>query len=240
MRGMSRYVMRSLPRYVGEFLIIFLGITMSWWFDDWREEIEDRKQEAMHLRNLMYNLESDSTTFMEELTFIQGSEKRLIYLSRALSGGDRDSIGYNITSMILIPEFHPNRSEFEAIKATGEIRLIRDPALVREIMTHYEVEYGRLESRVFFYQKAIMDYSWDFAMENLDIGKALNSGQREDFQLNLDNRQEHFEMKNKITLCLLATKITRERFQDSLNKITMLRQLIKARLAVIDVDEDVD
>ena len=232
--------MRSLPRYVGEFLIIFLGITMSWWFDDWREEIEDRKQEAMHLRNLMYNLESDSTTFMEELTFIQGSEKRLIYLSRALSGGDRDSIGYNITSMILIPEFHPNRSEFEAIKATGEIRLIRDPALVREIMTHYEVEYGRLESRVFFYQKAIMDYSWDFAMENLDIGKALNSGQREDFQLNLDNRQEHFEMKNKITLCLLATKITRERFQDSLNKITMLRQLIKARLAVIDVDEDVD
>jgi len=230
--------MRSLPRYIGEFLIIFLGITLSWWFDDWREEIEERKQEAMHLRNLMYNLESDSATFMEELNFIQISRKRLLYLSAALNGGDRDSIGYNLTSMILIPEFHPNRSEFEAIKATGEIRLIKDPALIREIMTHYEVEYGKLESRVFFYQKAIMDYSWDFAIDNLDIGKALNSGQQEKFRLTLDNSQEHFEMQNKITLCLLATKITRDRFQSSLEKISTLKQLIKARLAVIDVPEE--
>ncbi|MFM7328712.1 MAG: hypothetical protein ACKO3B_08285 [Bacteroidota bacterium] len=240
MRVMSRYMLRSLPQYVGEFLIIFLGITMSWWFDDWREEIEERKQEAMHLRNLVYNLESDSTTFMEELAFIQTSEKRLRYLSQALNGGDRDSIGYNLTSMILIPEFHPNRSEFEAIKATGEIRLIKDPALVREIMSHYEVEYGRLESRVFFYQKAIMDYAWDFAMDNLDMSKAFNSRQQDNFRLNLDNSQEHFEMKNKITLCLLATKITRERFQQSLERITHLRQLISARLAVIDVKEDKD
>jgi len=240
MRGMSRYMLRSLPHYVGEFLIIFLGITISWWFDDWREEIEERRQEAMHLRNLVYNLDSDSTTFMEELSFIQISEKRLNYLSKALNGGDRDSIGYNLTSMILIPEFHPNRSEFEAIKATGEIRLIKDPALIREIMSHYEVEYGRLESRVFFYQKAIMDYSWAFAMENLDISKALNSQEREDFKLNLDNSQEHFEMRNKITLCLLATKITRERFQQSLQRIAHLKLLIRNRLSVIDMDEEKD
>ncbi|MEY3404756.1 MAG: hypothetical protein RL161_186, partial [Bacteroidota bacterium] len=50
--------LRYLPIYIGELLIIFLGITLSWWFEEWRQDKQDLQREALHLTNLRSNLDT--------------------------------------------------------------------------------------------------------------------------------------------------------------------------------------
>lgn len=51
-----RRLRSHLLRYAGEFMIIFLSITFTWWFDEWRQEKADREEEVFILKNPDANL----------------------------------------------------------------------------------------------------------------------------------------------------------------------------------------
>lgn len=226
--------LRYLPIYAGELIIIFLGITLSWWFEEWRQDKQERQREALHLTNLNSNLETDSTTMSMELADMKESVRRMKALENAMENGRTDSLGYYIRSMIMVAEFHPNDSEFEVIKSTGEIGLILDDTLRRDIMTLYEVVYGQIAFRVELNHQTVISNNWDYAVNHFDLSKVIRAGHEAEMNLNLTSDESKQILKNKIDLSLLTTMVTIRRFEDGIQKIREVRTRIKKRLQTIE------
>lgn len=225
--------LRYLPIYVGELVIIFLGITLSWWFEEWRQDKQDRQRESLHLTNLRSNLETDSLTMSGELADMKESMRRLKALEKAIETGETDSLGHYIRSMIMVAEFHPNDSEFEVIKSTGEIGLIEDDTLRRDIMTLYEVIYGQIAFRIDLNHQAVISNNWDYAVNNFDLNKVIRSGHESELKLDLKSDGRKMILRNKIDLSMLTTMVTIRRFEDGLSKISKVRTRIENRLNAI-------
>jgi len=228
--------LRYLPVYIGELIIIFLGITLSWWFEEWRQEKQERQLEAQHLINLKSNLETDSITMNSELADMKESMRRLKALEKAIQNNQTDSLGFYLRSMIMVAEFHPNDSEFEVIKSTGDIGLIADDTLRRDIMTLYEVVYGQVAFRVDLNHQAVISNNWDYAVNNFDLNKVMRSGHESEIVLNLNTPEKRMIMLNKIDLSLLTTQVTIRRFEECLNKITSVRSRVSRRLTIITAE----
>lgn len=230
----QNFAVRYLPFYLGELTIIFLGITLSWWFEEWRQNKQDRQREALHLINLSSNLGTDSIMMSGELADMKESKRRLEALEKAIVTGQTDSLGYYVRSMIMVAEFHPNDSEFEVIKSTGEIGLIMDDTLRRDIMTLYEVVYGQIAFRIDLNHQAVIINNWDYAVKNFDLNKVIRSGHESEMKLNLKSDAAILELRNKIDLSLLTTKVTIRRFEEGLSKINQVRSRIDQRLTFIE------
>lgn len=227
--------LRYLPMYAGELIIIFLGITLSWWFEEWRQDKQERQSEALHLTNLYSNLETDSSTMTMELADMKESVRRLKALEQAIETGRTDSLGHYIRSMIMVAEFHPNDSEFEVIKSTGEIGLIMDDTLRRDIMTLYEVIYGQIAFRVELNHQTVITNNWDYAVNHFDLSKVIRAGHESELNLDIRSKESKQILKNKIDLSLLTTMVTIRRFEDGIEKIREVRNRIQKRLKEISV-----
>lgn len=227
--------LRYLPMYAGELIIIFLGITLSWKFEEWRQNIQERELEKLHLMNLNSNLETDSTTMTRELLDMNESVRRLNALEKEIESKGSDSLGHYIQSMIIVAEFHPNDSEFEVIKSTGEIGLILDDTLRREIMTLYEVVYGQIAFRAELNHQMVISNNWSYAVQHFDLSKVIRSGHESEMKLDLTSMQGKQVLKNNIELTLLTTIITIRRFEEGIEKISQVRSRIKKRLGAIQI-----
>ena len=229
------FALRYLPMYAGELIIIFLGITLSWKFEEWRQNKQERQLEALHLINLSSNLDTDSLTIIRELADMKESLRRLNALEQAIQSGHTDSLGHYIRSMIIVAEFHPNDSEFEVIKSTGEIGLILDDTLRRDIMTLYEVVYGQIAFRAELNHQMVISNNWKYAVDHFDLSKVIRSGHESEMKLKLTSAEDIQVLKNNIDLTLLTTMVTIKRFEVGLNKISQVQSRIKKRLKSIEV-----
>ncbi|MFZ9981586.1 MAG: hypothetical protein ACO3FI_06110 [Cyclobacteriaceae bacterium] len=225
-----------LPVYAGELLIIFLGITLSWWFEEWRQDKQDRRRESLHLSNLHSNLETDSATISIELSDMKESLRRLKALEKSIDTGTTDSLGHYVRSMILVAEFHPNDSEFEVIKSTGEIGLILEDTLRRDIMTLYEVVYGQIAFRIELNHQAVITNNWDYAVKNFDLSKVIRAGHESEMKFNLKTAEDKMVLKNKIGLSMLILNVTIRRFEEGIRKISEVRSRISRRLSGISAN----
>lgn len=229
-------ILSYLPVYAGELIIIFLGITLSWWFEEWRQDKQDRQRESLHLSNLSSNLETDSLTISTELADMRESLRRLKALEKAIDTGKTDSLGHYVRSMILVAEFHPNDSEFEVIKSTGEIGLIVDDTLRRDIMTLYEVVYGQIAFRIDLNHQAVIINNWDYAVNNFDLSKVIRAGHESEMKFNIKSDEGKLVLKNKIGLSMLILNVTIRRFEEGIRKISEVRSRISGRLSAISAD----
>jgi len=229
-------ILSYLPVYAGELIIIFLGITLSWWFEEWRQDKQERQRESLHLSNLRSNLETDSATISIELSDMKESLRRLKALEKAIDTGTTDSLGHYVRSMILVAEFHPNDSEFEVIKSTGEIGLILDDTLRRDIMTLYEVVYGQIAFRIELNHQAVIINNWDYAVKNFDLSKVIRAGHESEMKFNLKSDEGKMVLKNKVGLSMLILNVTIKRFEEGIRKIGEVRSRISGRLTAISTD----
>jgi hypothetical protein len=128
----------SLKKYLGEVIAIFIGISISFWFDEWREDRKDREMEQKILQNLKSNLMQDSMilgmTTKGVQRIIAGAEK-LTKLKPDPSL--TDSVSYYIDMAASYTGFLANQTTYEEIKQTGHSSLIQDDTLKNFILGHY-------------------------------------------------------------------------------------------------------
>jgi hypothetical protein len=128
----------TFKKYLYEVVAIFLGISISFWFDKWREDRKDRELEQKILQNLKENLVQDSLVFGKTSQgvdmIIQGAEKLVHFKQDA---DIKDSVGFYIDMAASYTGILPNQTTYEEIKQTGHTRLIQDDTLKRAILGHY-------------------------------------------------------------------------------------------------------
>jgi hypothetical protein len=221
-------------KYAGEFVIIFSSITFSWWFDEWRQERNDRAEERKILINLNANLSQDSLNLTNELKYILKAEFTLNDFLDKLTGDDlkdSDSSGFLIRRLIVAPEFHPNTATFETIKSTGELSLIGSDSLSQSIMNLYEVNYNELNFLIDVYNKTSIETIWNYSIENHDLLRVLGAPQDRLYKLSFSTDNHRKLLINKIMFSKMAINYSVFRMSNSLDQIKALRKQIRSRIA---------
>ena len=126
-------------KLVLELLVVVLGITISFWLQEWRDQREDRKQETRLLRGLVAELRVDRAELLKRRTRIEqdiASVRRLLQPdTAALSERELDAamdvaLGY--------VSFAPSRSTYLELQQLGGSRLLRDKLLLHQIIALYD------------------------------------------------------------------------------------------------------
>lgn len=221
-------------KYAGEFVIIFSSITFSWWFDEWRQERNDRIEEKKILINLDANLNQDSLNLAKELRYILKVDYTLNDFLNKLKIDDlkeTDSSGVLIRRLIVAPEFHPNSATFETIKSTGELGLIGSDSLSQSIMNLYEVNYNELNFLIDVYNKTNIETIWNYSIENHDLLRVLGEPQDRFYKLSFSTPDRKKLLINKIMFSKMAIDYSVYRMTNSLDAIKALRKQIRNRVA---------
>lgn len=64
-----------------EIIIVFVGISISLYIDDWREEKDNREREAVYLEELYYDLTYDLIALNNKINHISSTRYRLQVVS---------------------------------------------------------------------------------------------------------------------------------------------------------------
>lgn len=141
----QRSIAPVLGKYLSEILVIIIGITLSFVFDEWRSGRKDRRDESGYLRLLAEDLTSDTAVLGAYISM----EKEAIRCTERLANFSsaeevRDSLFYLLDRCASYVEFAPSNSAYEELRQTGKTTLLRDAALRRGIFILYTQVYGNL------------------------------------------------------------------------------------------------
>ena len=129
---------RRWARYFAEFVVIFLGVSLSFFAEDLRENRRDRQDERASLVRLRSNLtESD---FRNEVTRANQSRSGIerLLAARDSAPPPADSLGAWLSDAAACTPIVVNRSEYESLRSSGRLNLLEDADLRRLLTAHYE------------------------------------------------------------------------------------------------------
>lgn len=131
-----------LRRGAIEFLVIFVGVTLSLVADDWRQEQEELRIEMVALQDMMEDLRADSAVMALVLRRSAIWDRNALWLLRNTdrATAPTDTIEMALTGLGFTARHELVRAAYEGLKSSGDLNLIRDPVLRREITLYYEVQ----------------------------------------------------------------------------------------------------
>lgn len=128
----------ALKKYFSEVIVIFIGISISFWFDEWRDNRKDREVEQKILQNLKENLAQDTLllgqTSQRVNAIINDAEKLIRFKQDA---DILDSVNVYIDMAGSYTGILINQTTYEEMKQTGNTRLIQNDTLKKAILGHY-------------------------------------------------------------------------------------------------------
>lgn len=127
-----------LEKYVSEVLVIFIGISMSFFFDEWRQNRQDEATARKHLTFLRTNLVQDTLQLTGMVhygnQFVRSIHK-LVYFKQ--DSEITDSISFHIDNAASYLTFRPNLMAYEEIKQTAHTDLIQNDTLKTLFLSYY-------------------------------------------------------------------------------------------------------
>jgi hypothetical protein len=125
-------------KYVVEIFIIFVGISISFLFDEWRTRRNDKELLVKHLSELKGNL-------IQDTIILSGAElisKKLVRASKRLLDFRQqseivDSLDFFIDGAASYADFYAKQSAFEELKQTARTSLISDDSLKILLLSYY-------------------------------------------------------------------------------------------------------
>ena len=115
------------------------GVLIALFVDGWRQEQADLRREAEALRAIQFDLASDSVFLAREVDRLPGVIRAL----RSLYDMDPDALppSPEVAELLSATATYAwgdgTTTAFTTLGQTGEIRLIRDPVLLRQISRYY-------------------------------------------------------------------------------------------------------
>ena len=131
---------RRLRRYAAEFVVIFLGVSLSFLAENVREARADRAAERASLVRLVRDMESDLADFPGNLERAHEGIAAIGWIQTAQDGAlpAKDSLEHYLEGILVCSAMAANSSEYESLKASGSLRLIRDVEFRQALTENYE------------------------------------------------------------------------------------------------------
>ena len=129
-----------------EFIAVFLGIALSLWVDEYRENNEIQRLNNSILHRLYDNLESDSTNFTWVINAHKASLKSCNSINKWIDSGQNihDSVNIHISRVAINTFTWANKEEYSSLKTSGRLDLIKNEELVKTLHEYYsQIEFAQ-------------------------------------------------------------------------------------------------
>jgi hypothetical protein len=133
----SKYLLYAF----GEIILVVIGILIALSINNWNQKQVAIKKETLALNNLILDLEEQSNLLKEytkdESYFYENGLDVLRHFAKHKAFTNKDSILPKLNSLASRRTFNPINTTFKELVSTGNIGLIRNETLKRNIMRHY-------------------------------------------------------------------------------------------------------
>ena len=124
-----------------EFLAVFLGIALSLWVDEYQKSKDFKSLNNQILLRLYDNLEADS---VDAVWNSNAHRVAMIGSGKVMQWCDdnqpaMDSIDIFISSMAIRTFFVNNKEEYNALKSSGRMELIKNEQLIKSLHDYYTI-----------------------------------------------------------------------------------------------------
>lgn len=122
--------------------MVVLGITISFWFQDWRQARSDRAEEARLLAGFARELRIDIDLLKQRReSLAAGAASVRDLLAKAAELDDR-AIDAAMDHALAYTSFRPSKATYLELTQTGGSRLVQDKELLHDLITIYEGAYS--------------------------------------------------------------------------------------------------
>jgi len=134
----------SILAALAEIVIVFIGISISLYIDDWKEEKDNSEKEEVYLKEIYYEVNADITTLAIKLNWISEVRYKVTRLLNAMHHPDSLSINakefkQTIGKAFIQDPFVSKDHTFTDLTSTGNIKLISDAELRKNIYIYYSL-----------------------------------------------------------------------------------------------------
>ena len=207
-----------------ELFVVIVGVTIAFSLNNWNDERKARKLEQQYIQSLVHDLETDIEGLTTDIDAINHYLHLQTRLTQTVLANDlkHDSLFQFVISLLIFLEFTPQDNTYESMKASGNLEIIADFELKKQITTLYHQHYramsliDELQKDLTFQKLApyinqnlsLTDFT---SMENLDFVK-------DKLFINLcNNSLYHLQQKLKF-------------YNQALNAAIKLREKLESRL----------
>jgi len=127
----------------GEFVVIVVGVLMALWVDELREARVNAELEVEYLKSIVVDLDADLAQFDQTEAWMRRSEAAAATVLALYKGSPPTA---NVADLVAAVETAGwqawpaiTRNTIDDLRSTGNLRLIRDPALRRAIAAYYTI-----------------------------------------------------------------------------------------------------
>lgn len=167
-----RYKIPWLNHFI-ELVVVFIGITAAFALNSWWENHKQAQAERMYLNDFSQDLLSDAESLQ---TIIPSNEAKLSRVGRFLwqdlqkNQWQVDSAAAILVETLSAQTFAPKNSTYESIKNSGNLGLLSDYKLRKELIAYYEIfSEVALKERVYF--EWLNAFLLPFINANMDVLK---------------------------------------------------------------------
>jgi len=150
----SRYMIYA----VGEIVLVMVGILLALQVNNWNENRKERAQEVIILENLRTDLQEDIVQLEYQIDFKNLMISEYLNALEILSEkkeGSLEELKRDLKSIFQVGGFDINKTTFNNLESTGEIRLIGRKSLADSIVGYYNSGYEGWESALRDYTRNI-------------------------------------------------------------------------------------
>jgi hypothetical protein len=130
-----------------EALAIFVGVTAGFFVENYRQQLNEKRQEREALEQLLRDLEIDADDITPIVETSKAITEGMIWLHNNLQRADlpRDSIVLVLDQIPWTYSYEAANAAYTGLKSAGQLALIRDLDLRREIVFYFEDRQAAME-----------------------------------------------------------------------------------------------
>jgi len=157
----NKKINKYLIKYTLELIVIVLGISVSFWVNNWNESTKQTHLEAKFIKSVKEDLKQDKEFIIQVINGLEPKIKvyhTLINEMDNLYYGDRTSLDslfkiYSISQRTFYPIF----GSYKSAVSGNQITVFNNKELIQKIIKLYNSRYDRLQDN-----GRIADERWDF------------------------------------------------------------------------------
>jgi hypothetical protein len=159
----------KLYEYLFEVIVIFVGITISFYVDNWKQSNEENKLEIEYLNGFLQDLNLDQKNLeisVSSIEVVNNSSFKLLG-GMARKEFEPDSFYFYTAKIIEMNDFKPTMHTYEEIRSNSHLKLIKDDFLRKQIIDLYEF-YKHLDFVDALARKQQLEYYLPYITERID------------------------------------------------------------------------
>jgi len=130
--NLKRYVLYA----IGEILLVMIGISLAFQLNNWNDNRIKSNTEISYYQNIQDQIADDKALVLEQIDFNNRYMTQFNYANEILETNDRtrmDTLGLIVRNLTQYSDFDKKGNIYETLVNSGEIKLLRNHAIVNSI-----------------------------------------------------------------------------------------------------------